>query len=144
MSETPADDPVESVRALVAVAVEFGLGYITLDTDAVSAVLDRLKNAELEYELREARANYQSACCTIAAMHAAAVGEDCAPGRGVVEDIADLRERCLAAEEALETTFAQLGIFIRFCGFTPSHTAHKWTFEGRTLTCLGVVVRGEG
>lgn len=43
---TPAEDPTESVRALATVAADFGLGYVTLDTDDVIATLERLKSAE--------------------------------------------------------------------------------------------------
>ena len=46
---------------------------------------------ELEKEKDEMRARWESACGTVAAMHAAAVGEVCGPRRGVVEDISDLR-----------------------------------------------------
>lgn len=45
---------------------------------------------------------YLRACATIAAMHEAATGRSGeAPARGVVEDVADVRARMLAAEEAL-------------------------------------------
>lgn len=57
---------------------------------------------ELRDDLAEMRRNYEGACKTIADMHAAAVGEVTGPNRGVVEDVADLRARCLAAEEALQ------------------------------------------
>ncbi|MFZ3556447.1 MULTISPECIES: hypothetical protein [unclassified Streptomyces] len=47
--------------------------------------------------------DYLRACATIAAMHEAATGRTGeAPTRGVVEDVADVRARMLAAEEALD------------------------------------------
>lgn len=49
----------------------------------------------------ERHQDHQRACEQIAAMHAAAVGEVRGPIRGVVEDVADMRARMLAAEEAL-------------------------------------------
>ena len=45
----------------------------------------------------EMKGNYERACQTIAEMHAAAVGEVTGPIRGVVEDVADLRARLVAA-----------------------------------------------
>lgn len=62
----------------------------------------RSQRDELHAENERHRAAHQSACKLVADMHAAAVGEVRGPNRGVVEDIADLRARCLAAEEALQ------------------------------------------
>jgi len=60
-------------------------------------------------DLDEMTGKYERACVTIAAMHAAAVGAaDGGPTRGVVEDVADLRARCLAAEEALGIARARI------------------------------------
>jgi hypothetical protein len=56
---------------------------------------------DLAFEAEEHKTNYLSACKTIADMHAAAVGEVRGPIRGVIEDVADMRARMLAAEEAL-------------------------------------------
>lgn len=46
---------------------------------------------EKDAEIAEMKGNYERACQTIAAMHAAAMGEVTGPNRGVVEDVADLR-----------------------------------------------------
>jgi hypothetical protein len=51
----------------------------------------REQRKEARAEAAEHKTNYLGACKTIAAMHAAAVGEVCGPRRGVVEDVADLR-----------------------------------------------------
>jgi len=48
--------------------------------------------------LTERTADYTDACVSIAKMHAAAVGEVTGPARGVIEDVEDLRSRCLQAE----------------------------------------------
>ncbi|MFF9284848.1 coiled-coil domain-containing protein [Streptomyces griseosporeus] len=57
---------------------------------------------EAEDEAKRFKADYLNACQTIATMHAAATGyDDRGPVRGVVEDVADMRARMLAAEEAL-------------------------------------------
>lgn len=48
-----------------------------------------LLSAPPDYD--DLRPNYEHACRTIDAMHAAAMGEICAPKRGVVEDVRDLR-----------------------------------------------------
>jgi hypothetical protein len=66
------------------------------------------RTAELTADVAEQRGNYEHACQTIAAMHAAAMGEICGPNRGVVEDVADLRARSLAAEEALGIALARV------------------------------------
>lgn len=133
-----AEDPVELVKALVTVAEEMELGYVTLDTVNVRAVLERLEDTE--QELRWSRKDYQGACNTIAAMHHAAVGEIVGPNRGVVEDVADLRERCLAAEEALAIALAQLRSVkdSRPCGRSATHPPHKWMSNRRAVQCLGV------
>lgn len=47
----------------------------------------------LDAELTETKRNYDGACKTIAEMHAAAVGGVKGPNRGVVEDVADVRQR---------------------------------------------------
>lgn len=54
-------------------------------------LFDSTERQRLQEECAEARQNYQGACGTVAAMHAAAMGEVTAPVRGVVEDIKDLR-----------------------------------------------------
>lgn len=55
--------------------------------------------AELRFERNEMRRNYDSACKTIADMHAAATGrEGIGPVRGVVEDVEDVRQRAERAE----------------------------------------------
>jgi hypothetical protein len=61
---------------------------------------------ELEEALRQERAGRDSACATVAAMHAAAVGEVRGPTRGVVEDVADVRASSLRAEEAMRSAIA--------------------------------------
>lgn len=59
---------------------------------------------ELQETADNLKHDYMRACQTLAHMHAAAVGEVRGPDRGVVEDVADLRARCLAAEEALSNS----------------------------------------
>lgn len=72
---------------------------------AARAQLERLVKQRdwLDRELAAMRVAHQGACEMVAQMHAAAVGEATAPIRGVVEDVQDLRARCLAAEESLST-----------------------------------------
>jgi len=52
-------------------------------------------------ERDEHKQDYLNACKTIAAMHKAAVGEVRGPGRGVVEDVEDVRLRAERAEGRL-------------------------------------------
>lgn len=74
----------------------------TITSDALDALYERLANAEKEADAERYKQDYLKACTTIAAMHAAATGrDDRGPDRGVVEDVADVRARMLAAEEAL-------------------------------------------
>lgn len=55
---------------------------------------------QAEAEVEQHKADYLSACGTIARMHAAATGyDDRGPERGVVEDVTDVRARMLAAEQ---------------------------------------------
>lgn len=64
--------------------------------------LELVADAELRHDLDEMRRSYEGACKTIADMHAAATGRSGrGPNRGVVEDVADVRARMLAAEESL-------------------------------------------
>jgi len=58
---------------------------------------------ELRADLADARRDYLNACRTIAEMHAAAVGELRGPGRGVVEDVADVRAELTAAYRAIRS-----------------------------------------
>jgi hypothetical protein len=67
--------------------------------------LDQLNSDDLDelyYDVDNLRAAQGSACRTVADMHAAAVGEVRGPTRGVVEDVADVRERAVRAEAAIE------------------------------------------
>lgn len=70
---------------------------------AKDAEIERLheKLGEVSVSAEESHADYKGACVTIAAMHAAALGEVTGPRRGIVEDVADVRARLNAAEEAL-------------------------------------------
>ncbi|MET9140532.1 hypothetical protein [Streptomyces parvulus] len=64
--------------------------------------MTNLTPAELATDAERYKADYLNACKTIADMHAAATGRTGeAPTRGVVEDVADVRDRMLAAEAAL-------------------------------------------
>ncbi|NEC27206.1 hypothetical protein G3I20_11705, partial [Streptomyces sp. SID8111] len=64
---------------------------------------------ELEAERDEMRSAYDRACKTIAVMHEAATGRTGeGPVRGVVEDVADVRARMLAAEERAAQAEAEL------------------------------------
>lgn len=80
-------------------------GILALRSDDVLTVTIARANGEvaavelvLARDRDSVKRDYDAACQTIAAMHAAAVGEVRGPSRGVVEDVADLRARCLAAE----------------------------------------------
>lgn len=66
----------------------------------------RLREAEADRNRN--RADHVRACEQIAEMHAAAVGAVRGPIRGVVEDIADLRERAERAEAQLAEAREQL------------------------------------
>jgi hypothetical protein len=56
---------------------------------------------------------YEEACMCIAEMHEAAVGEVRGPILGVVEDVAEIRERMLEAENILGE-LRRLSYLIRF------------------------------
>lgn len=73
-----------------------------IELDRARVIAHYRSQPEPSEELHRVQDAHQEACETIAAMHAAAFGQTCAPVRGVIEDIADLRSRCLAAEEALD------------------------------------------
>ncbi|KAA6215130.1 hypothetical protein CP973_00225 [Streptomyces albofaciens JCM 4342] len=64
---------------------------------------------EAEAEAARHAADHAAACQQIAAMHAAAVGEVRGPRRGIVEDVADIRQRALDAEEQLAAYRAVYG-----------------------------------
>ncbi|MBQ0827674.1 hypothetical protein [Streptomyces tagetis] len=60
---------------------------------------------ELQQDAERYKADYLSACATIAAMHEAATGRTgLGPIRGVVEDVADMRVRAEQAESAIART----------------------------------------
>ncbi len=83
--------------------------------DLIASQANRLndeKNAA-ESQLADMKENYERACGTVAKMHAAAMGEVTGPKRGVVEDVADMKERAdawrqkyeaLALQQPLSTT----------------------------------------
>lgn len=54
------------------------------------------------------QADYEGACKTIAAMHAAAMGTVCGPQRGVVEDVEDLRLERDALRAVMRQSVADL------------------------------------
>jgi hypothetical protein len=56
--------------------------------------------------------DYERACKTIARMHEAAVGEIRGPDVGVVEDVAEIRARMLAAESLVEEIRADVERFL--------------------------------
>lgn len=62
---------------------------------------------ELQREAGEMKANYDGACQTVAAMHAAAVGEVTGSKRGVVEDVEDLRKNYLEVQSKYDQLFEQ-------------------------------------
>lgn len=69
----------------------------------------RSRAEEAEDEAERHKQDYLNACKTIADMHAAAVGRgDQGPTLGVVEDVADVRARGLAAEEGLANALATI------------------------------------
>lgn len=68
---------------------------------ADNATTEALADAE------EHKRNYLNACTTIAAMHEAAVGEVTGPIRGVVEDVADVREAMLRAEQERDGAYRE-------------------------------------
>lgn len=71
----------------------------------------------LAYDVADKQAAVESACRTVAEMHAAAVGEVRGPIRGVVGDVADLRAECDRLAAAVERTterlryYASAGVF---------------------------------
>lgn len=80
-------------------------GYGHYKTHQLLAALNAIptEGAVTAEEHERVKADYQHACETIARMHEAATGRSGeAPARGVVEDVAELRERAEAAEAKLD------------------------------------------
>ena len=86
-----ADDSVEPNQAVALIGARAQLARLVEQRDWLSRELAAMREA------------HQGACETIAQMHKAAVGETRGPIRGVVEDVEDLRARCLATEGAAGT-----------------------------------------
>lgn len=93
-----SDDAVEPHQAVALIAARAQLERLVKQRDWRSR------------ELAAVREAHQGACETIAQMHKAAVGETRGPIRGVVEDVEDLRARCLAAEAALSNALREQSV----------------------------------
>lgn len=105
------DHPVLVGELAIPVGAALPDGYDSASAKNTAVPLDTRVVGHVELVLHPAvvpaadvvtRDEYDFACQTIAAMHAAAVGEVRGPIRGVVEDVADLRARCQAAEDDLD------------------------------------------
>lgn len=83
--------------------------WVLVNEKLPSAVL--LK--QLQYELQEAKSNYDSACGLVAQMHCAAVGCVQGPKRGVLEDVEDL----VSERDRLKKILEHVSNALRRCGF---------------------------
>ncbi len=61
-------------------------------------------------QLGEMREKYESACQDIAAIHAAAMGEVCAPVNGVIEDVEELRRKALDQADCINVVLDYFGV----------------------------------
>lgn len=75
-------------------------------------------------EAEEHKRNYLNACKTIADMHAAAVGEVTGPMRGVIEDVADVREAMLRAEAERDGAYRERAQLLAWIAFL--HDGHAF------------------
>ncbi|MEV8124809.1 hypothetical protein AB0P07_11950 [Streptomyces sp. NPDC085944] len=90
-----------------------------------------------EDEAERFKADYLSACKTIADMHAAATGRTGeGPERGVVEDVADVRARMLAAEERAENFEGRAQAYEQRAQYQADRTARLTTDRDRLRTRL--------
>ncbi|MBT2505132.1 hypothetical protein J7I98_04315 [Streptomyces sp. ISL-98] len=98
----------------------------TITDDALDQLYDRAAEGErLRLELANQRETYEDACQQIAAMHAAAVGEVTGPNRGVVEDVADVREAMLRAEQERDGAYRERAHFVAYlASLYPAHIGH--------------------
>lgn len=105
---------------------------------AARAQLERLVKQRdwLDRELAAMRVAHQGACEMVAQMHAAAVGEATAPIRGVVEDVQDLRARCLAAEEALSEKPAAMSLIGDLCTHKTCVEKGVYHMVGSCANCM--------
>lgn len=96
------DDPFTRIRemqrtdAVIRGAIAIVAALEPGEDEPITAAAARLRT-----ERDEATAKYDSACQTIAAMHAAAVGEVRGPIRGVVEDVADVAAQLATARATI-------------------------------------------
>lgn len=112
---------------------------VSLDEHAIArALIDaRATIARLEGELQERTEDYHRACSTIAAMHAAAVGEITGPRRGAVEDVEDVRTRADAAERRVEAVKALVAVMEQMAAQAYEHwNADRDAKVGKILGAL--------
>lgn len=97
-AEIQLETPAECDRLTIAIQ---RAGVVAFNRHGIDVTIgEALINAHADAE--RYKADYLSACFLIAQMHAAATGKPGdGPIRGVVEDVADLRERAVALEAAL-------------------------------------------
>lgn len=104
-----AQEEIATLRADLAKArEEVGLERIKVRALADRALAAERSRDEARADAKEQRENYHRAAGTIAEMYAAAMGHNDGPARGVVEDMADLRSRALAAERARDEAVAEV------------------------------------
>ncbi|SDM76817.1 WDGH domain-containing protein [Streptomyces wuyuanensis] len=97
-----------------------------LTASAVIAELLRVvPKTPAEDEAEEYKNNYLGACKTIADMHAAAVGGVTGPTRGVVEDVADVRDAMLRAEQERDGAYRERAQLVaHLASIYPSHIGY--------------------
>ncbi|MFF7146063.1 hypothetical protein ACFZB5_33520 [Streptomyces nodosus] len=119
-----AEEQLKTYRAAADIAHVSGISH-TDAAQALTAVMAPAEQAQADAE--RYKADYLSACGTIAEMHAAATGRTgMGPDRGVVEDVADVRERAEQADrhrralaailaKPADTPFAELTEYAAHC-----------------------------
>ena len=90
----------QQLASVEVIAREFEYDPADIATDLAGCIrggIARLQKsiAEGEDGIERLKGDYKHACCQIAKMHAAAVGEVTGPKRGVVEDVEDVRGQLL-------------------------------------------------
>ena len=115
---------------------DFDVSILSWVEDGAMRQAGKRHDAALRAENARLRADYTNACSTIAAMHAAAVGEVRGSTLGVVEDVATVREAANRLRQKMRETYADhryMNVWATAQERLGPYTGPNWIAEAESL-----------